>query len=175
MKSLDKISIPKTLVFNLTKIEPEVYDRFVDDLCFGLSRKETIMAPIPMHAGRIKFIIERNKSGLNKFTPGFNLYIEKSPGNRLAVLFGKKRAFNKTTNYLISLSKDANGRESNLCLGKLRANKERDKFVLYDNGENFEKLSTFQMSQVRMELGCFMYRYEPCNVGNIRKMVILLP
>ena len=31
------------------------------------------------------------------------------------------------------------------------------------------------MSQVRMEQGCFMYRYEPCNVGNIRKMVILLP
>ena len=31
------------------------------------------------------------------------------------------------------------------------------------------------MSEVRTEHGCFMYRYEPCNVGNIRKMVIVLP
>ena len=26
-----------------------------------------------------------------------------------------------------------------------------------------------------MEHGCFVYRYEPCNVGNIRKMLVLLP
>ena len=50
-----------------------------------------------------------------------------------------------------------------------------DKFVLYDNGENYSKLSTFKMSQVRTEHGYFMYRYEPCNVGNIRKMVIVMP
>ena len=36
-------------------------------------------------------------------------------------------------------------------------------------------MSTFKMSEVRTEHGCFMYRYEPCNVGNIRKMVIVLP
>lgn len=133
------------------------------------------MNPIPMHAGRVKFIIERNKSGLNKLTPSYNLFIEKSPGNRVLILYGKKRPFNKTANYLISLTKDAADRDSNNCVGKLRANKERDKFTLYDNGENYSKLSTFQMSQVRTELGCFMYRYEPCNVGNIRKMVIILP
>jgi N-glycosylase/DNA lyase len=96
-----------------------------------------------MQAGRIKFTIERNKSGLNKLTPSYNLFLEKSPGNKILVLYGKKRAFNKTTNFLISLSKDANGRESNMCVGKLRANKERNKFTLYDNGENYQKLSTF--------------------------------
>ena len=101
------------------------------------------MQPIPMQAGRIKFTIQRNKSGLNKITPSYNLYIEKSPGNKILVLHGKKRAFNKTTNFLISLSKDSNDRESNMCVGKLRANKERNKFVLYDNGANYQKLSTF--------------------------------
>ena len=60
MQSVDKINIPKTLVFNISKIDPEVYDKFVDDLCFGLSSKEVVMAPIPMHAVRIKFLIERN-------------------------------------------------------------------------------------------------------------------
>lgn len=93
----------------------------------------------------------------------------------MPVLFGKKRAFNKTANYLISLLKGATDRDSNNCVGKLRANIERDKFVLYDNGENFSKLSTLQMSKLRTEMGCFMYRYEPVNVGNIRKMNIILP
>ena len=47
--------------------------------------------------------------------------------------------------------------------------------MLYDNGENYSKLSTFKMSQVRTEHGYFVYRYEPCNVGNIRKMIIVVP
>ena len=132
------------------------------------------MAPIPFGAGQIKFTIERNKSGLNKLYPSFNLYIEKPYGQRVTILYGKKRAFNKTANYLISLAK-SKGRDSNACIGKLRAMETNDKFVLYDNRENVRKLSTFKMSEVRTEHGYFMYRYEPCNVGNIRKMVIVLP
>ena len=89
-------------------------------------------------------------------------------------MYGKKRAFNKTANYLITLAKNK-GRDSNTCIGKLRALDTNDKFVLYDNRENVKKLSTFKMSEVRTEHGCFMYRYEPCNVGNIRKMVIIMP
>ena len=112
---------------------------------------------------------------MNKIYPSFTLYIEKPYGNKVTVLYAKKRAFNKTANFLISLSKTNNSRESNQALGKLRALETNDKFILYDNGENFSKLSTFKMSQVRTEQGYFMYRYEPCNVGNIRKMVIVLP
>ena len=100
------------------------------------------MAPIPFHAGCMKFIIERNKSGLNKFHPQFNLWLERPSGNKLLVLFGKKRAFNKTANYLISMEKNA-GRGKDPTLGKLRANKEKDRFILYDNGENYEKKSSY--------------------------------
>jgi len=50
-----------------------------------------------------------------------------------------------------------------------------EKFILYDTGENYSKLSTFKMSQLRTEHGYFSYRYEPCNVGNIRKMLIVMP
>ena len=92
----------------------------------------------------------------------------------MLVLYGKKRAFNKTANYLISMEKNA-GRGQDLSLGKLRANKDKDRFILYDNGENYEKKSSYQVSQLRTEYGAFLYRYEPCNVGNIRKMVVLLP
>ena len=102
------------------------------------------------------------------------MYIEKPYGHKVTVLYGKKRPFNKTANYLISLAKNK-GRESDTCIGKLRAMGTNDKFILYDNKENVKKLSTFKMSEVRMEHGCFMYRYEPCNVGNIRKMVIVIP
>lgn len=109
------------MFFN-NKVEPEVADKFVNDICFGICRKEALMQPIPMQAGRIKFTIERNQSGLNKIQPYYNLYFEGSQGKKVLVLYGKKRAFNRTTNFLISLSKDANDRESNMCVGKLRAN-----------------------------------------------------
>jgi len=78
---------------------------------------------------------------------------------------------------MICLEKNNKGgmeRESENCLGKLRANNEHDRFVLYDNGENFEKKG-IQFKNLRREHGAFIYRYEPCNVGNIRKMIILFP
>ena len=147
----------------------------MDDVLFGSDRKKAVMQPIPFFAGPLKFTIERNKSGLNKLYPPYTLYIEKPYGNKVTVLYAKKRAFNKTANFLISLSKSAGSRESNHAVGKLRALDSNDKYVLYDNGENYSKLSTFKMSQVRTEHGYFTYRYEPCYVGNIRKMVIALP
>lgn len=62
-------------------------------------------------------------------------------GGQIPILYGKKRAFNKTANYLISLEKTAKDRGTDLCVGKLRANNENDKFNLYDNGENFSRLN----------------------------------
>lgn len=91
------------------------------------------------------------------------------------MLYAKKRAFNKTANYLISMEKNKKSRNNDVCLGKLRANPEGDKYVLYDNGENYTKVSQFPLDKIRCEHGVYEYRYEPCNVGNIRKMVILLP
>ena len=64
-----------------------------------------------------------------------------------------------------------------MCLGKLRAvNNERNMYVLYDNGEAYgSKNLRFDMANVRREYGAFMFRYEMCNVGNIRKMKVLMP
>lgn len=64
-------------------------------------------------------------------------------GGKLLVLYAKKRAFNKTANYLISMEKNKKTRKNDVCLGKLRANPDGDKYVLYDNGENFKKLSEY--------------------------------
>lgn len=62
-----------------------------------------------------------------------------------------------------------------MCIGKLRANKDGDKYVLYDNGENLDKVNEMPLDKIRVEHGAFFFRYEPCNVGNIRKMIIMLP
>jgi hypothetical protein len=56
------------------------------------------------------------------------------------------------------------------------ANSEKDKYVLYDNGESYENLKMdFDNSNLRQEYGAFMFRYELCNVGNIRKMRVIMP
>jgi hypothetical protein len=60
-------------------------------------------------------------------------------------LIGKKRAFNSTPNYLISMGKEGKNRAADNTLGKVRANKTKDKFTLYDNGENYSKKSTYTM------------------------------
>ena len=70
------------------------------------------MMPIPFGAGPLKFTVEREKGGFSKLYPGFTLYIEKPYGNKCTVLYAKKRAFNKTANYLISLSKNSKSRDS---------------------------------------------------------------
>lgn len=38
------------------------------------------------------------------------------------MLYAKKRAFNKTANYLISMEKNKSSRDTDVCIGKLRAN-----------------------------------------------------
>lgn len=91
------------------------------------------------------------------------------------MLYAKKRAFNKTANYLISMEKNKTDRDNDICIGKLRANPEGDKYVLYDSGENYTKVHQYPLDKIRNEHGVFIYRYEPCNVGNIRKMIVVLP
>lgn len=173
-QSASKQNVPRK-TFRLARTDPKIFSQFMEDLLFGWDRKNAVMSPIPFGAGPLKFTIERNKSGLSKLYPSFTLYIEKPYGNKVTVLYAKKRAFNKTANFLISLSKSNNSRESDAAVGKLRAMETNEKFILYDNGENYSKLSTFKMSQLRTEHGYFSYRYEPCNVGNIRKMLIVMP
>jgi hypothetical protein len=133
------------------------------------------MAPLPFNVGMLKFTIERHRKGFNRLHPSYYLYLEKNTGGRVLVLYGKKRSFNKTANYLISMEKNKSDRGSDVCVGKLRCNNEGDKYVLYDNGENYTRVHEVPLDEIRNEHGAFVYRYEPCHVGNIRKMCIILP
>ena len=123
--------------------------QFINQLIFDNdynNRKDAIMQPIPPSVGQQKFSIVRNKRGMNKMTPSYYLYLEIPTGKKILVLYAKKMPFTKSSYYLISLQKNKERKNENIketdntCLGKLRAmDGDQDKFVLYDNGENFKK------------------------------------
>lgn len=161
--------------FKVAVCDPDSYRAFVDQVIFGSRAREMIMDPIPFQVGQLRFTIERHRTGFNRLHPSYYIYLEKNTGGRVLILYAKKRAFNKTANYLISMEKNKKDRVSDTCIGKLRANPEGDKYVLYDAGENFTKVHQFPLDKIRNEQGIFIYRYEPCNVGNIRKMIVVLP
>ena len=114
---------------------------------------------------------------MNKLTPSYYLFIEKKNGGSINILYAKKQALKKQSYYTIQLESDKKSlgiNENNNNLGKLRAmDGDKNKFVLYDNGSNFQKKDN--EDDYRQEHGTFIYRYEPCNVGNIRKMIIIFP
>ena len=56
--------------------------------------------------------MERDKSGINRVLPTYNLYIQAPNGTKMVILCGKKRAFNSTPNYLISMLKHGKNRGS---------------------------------------------------------------
>lgn len=163
------------LSFRVAKQVSDEFGKFLDEIIFGANKKTLLMSPIPFAVGPLKFTITRNKTGLNQLQPIFTMSLEKPLGVKVPVIYGKKRLFNKLANYLLSIDKNCAERDSANCLGKLRAVDNNEKFYLYDNGENFSKLSSFNISQLRSEHGSFVFRYEPCNVGNIRRMLVILP
>ena len=115
---------------------------------------------------------------MNKLAPSYYLYIEKKNGGSINILYAKKQPLKKSSYYTIQLeaaSKSLGINEDMNNIGKLRAmDGDKNKFVLYDNGQNFQKKGIDQ-ENFRHEHGSFVYRYEPCNVGNIRKMIIIFP
>ena len=93
------------------------------------------------------------------------------------VLHAQKKKFTINNYYLINLENKKTGRSDDNCLGKLRAvNNDRDLYILYDNGESYDsKQLKVDLSNLRKEHGVFMFSYEMCNIGNIRKMKVLMP
>jgi tubby and related proteins len=118
--------------------------------------------------------LARNKSGFKILHPSYNLFLEKSETEFASILHAKKKAFNKTANYVISL--DIKSRRKDVaCLGKLRSNKIRDRYYLYNDGENPKKLPKIAMSKIRDEHLGVAYHYIPCSIGKLRKVKITMP
>jgi hypothetical protein len=53
-------------------------------------------------------------------------------------------------------------------MGKLKAvDGVKNLYVLYDSGSSYVNPG-FDSKDLRREYGSFQFRYEPCNIGNIR-------
>lgn len=93
----------------------------------------------------------------------------------MAVLYAKKRPFNKTANFLISTEKSKNKRSSEECLGKLRSNENKERYFLYNDGENPKNMHKVAISGIRNEHMAVQYKYVPCSIGKLRKAKVVIP
>ena len=118
-----------------------MYDAFIAKLLNPFTPVEELrkmhMEPIPARIGQIQCTIMRNKKWYQQ--PVYTLSL--SATNQF-LLSGKKRAFNKTSNYMISMDQDKGGKSGSGYLGKVRSNFLGTEFSIYDDGANPEKAKT---------------------------------
>lgn len=107
--------------------------------------------------------------------PEFHLYLEKSAEERVSVLFSKKRPFNKTANFLISQDKAKSQRKGDDVIGKLRSNDTKERYFLYNNGENPKNVHKVPIAGIRNEYLSVQYKYVPCSIGKLRKAKVVIP
>ena len=97
--------------------------------------------------------IRRDKSGFNRLFPKY--YMQTSEGLNF-LLAGKKRAGNRTSNYMVTMDQKDFNTKSQSFLGKVRSNFLGTEFMVYDTGLN-PKRKGANPSNVRSELGIVLY------------------
>ena len=103
------------------------------------------------------------------------MYLEKGGDEKVSILYAKKRAFNKTANFLISTEKTKNKRGGDECLGKLRSNDTKERYFLYNDGDNPKNMHKTAIAGIRNEHMAIQYKYVPCSIGKLRKAKVIIP
>ncbi len=103
------------------------------------------------------------------------MFIEKGSKEKISVLFAKKKAFNKTSNYIITMDKKKTSRGKDEVLGKVRSDKEKERYTLFSDGANPKARHKVPLAVIRNEHLCVRYRYVPCSIGKLRKAKIVIP
>lgn len=140
--------------------------------------KPFLMNPAPKSAGMIECRIIRECSGFNKFFPKYVL--ESDSG--IFLMTAKKQKKNKTSNYLISMSKTDCSKNVDAFLGKLRSNFLGLEFTAYSSGMNPKKLDPSMpqghaVQLVRQELVAVQYSSSlwGSKPRGPRKMSVVIP
>ena len=79
------------------------------------------------------------------------------------LLNAKKKAYNKLSNYLISMEEGVFEKKRDSFIGKLRATTGKIKYVIYDDGESskdFFKNANISRYRLRKELAAIMYSHK---------------
>ena len=79
----------------------------------------------------VKCTIKRDKSGMNRLYPKYHLH---TTNTYKYLMSGKKAAFNKTSNYVVSMDRSDFSKDKPTYIGKCRSNFLGTEFNLYDNG-----------------------------------------
>eukprot|EP01006_Ploeotia_vitrea_P033904 TRINITY_DN65658_c11_g2_i1.p1 TRINITY_DN65658_c11_g2~~TRINITY_DN65658_c11_g2_i1.p1 ORF type:complete len:648 (+),score=2.35 TRINITY_DN65658_c11_g2_i1:28-1971(+) len=137
-----------------------------------------LTTPAPRGSGIVQCYIRRNKNGVNKLHPIYTLYLKE--GDRM-LLQSKKRANNKTSNYIITMTEKDFNRSSINYLGKLRSNFVGTEFQVYDNGvaprdgKEEEEQTGGVNTNPRKELAGIMYAPNVMGSRGPRKMQVAVP
>lgn len=101
--------------------------------------KAFLLNPSPKGGGMIECRIRRDRGGLKQFFPKYILESESG----VFLMAAKKQTSNKTSNYVVSMSKDGEPSKSqDTFLGKLRANFLGLEFTAYGTGMNPKKIDS---------------------------------
>lgn len=114
--------------------------------------KRFLTRPVPKGI-MLQCSISRKKSGLSRIYPKYYMHTSE---NNTFLLAAKKRANNRTSNYLISMKKDALSVKSPYYMGKVRSNFMGTRFTMYDIGLN-PKHKGANLMNSREELGVVYY------------------
>ena len=96
---MEQLRIPS---FPMAHRRDDLFNQYLNLVMYDVGARQLLMQPIPLEVGMLQFEIIRKKTGFTMLHPEFHLYLEKSAEERVSVMFAKKRAFNKTANFLIS-------------------------------------------------------------------------
>lgn len=159
--------------------QPEEFEPVPPDMS---NMRAFLTSPLPKECGVLQCYIEREKGGvlsgmMMKFGydagQQFTLYTQHE--NKF-LLAGKKRAANKTSNFLISMDSRDLSRESPAFLGKVRSNFVGTEFTIYNDGCNPEGAkSIVESGDIREELGVINYASNVLGSRGPRKMKVALP
>ncbi|OMJ77625.1 hypothetical protein SteCoe_22751 [Stentor coeruleus] len=115
--------------------------------------------------------IRRDKSGFNRLFPKY--YMQTSEGLNF-LLAGKKRAGNRTSNYMVTMNQKDFNTKSQSFIGKVRSNFLGTEFLIYDSGLN-PKRKGANPTNIRSELGVVFYESNIMGSKGPRKMRVLAP
>lgn len=144
----ERLRIPN---FPVSVRKDEAFHRFLNGLMYDVGSRSLLMQPIPPEVGMLQFEIVRKQGVFTKLHPEFHLFLEKGGEERVSILFAKKRPFNKTANFLISQECAKTTRKGDDIIGKLRSNENKERYYLYNNGENPKDVHKVPLAGIRNE------------------------
>jgi tubby-related protein 1 len=139
--------------------------------------KNFLFTPAPRGI-QIQCYVVRNKRGMNKMFPTFELYMDGPQFENKFLMAAKKRSSNKTSNYIMSMDLDSFEKEASGCVGKLRSNFAGTEFTIFNRGlapKDVKQLDSVQATTVRKELGAVHYEQNVLGSRGPRKMSIFVP